>query len=95
VSKIKEKQENEIYKEKKIQLNIEIGKIMNRINNVKEKLFKLISMKEFLIFIKNQAVDKSKISNQTNIILLKNELDQNINSSYDEAMAKYNKNKKY
>ena len=93
VSKIKEKQENEIYKEKKIQLNIEIGKIMNRINNVKEKLFKLISIKEFLIFIKNQAVDKSKISNQTNIILLKNELDQNINSSYDEAMAKYNKNK--
>ena len=91
IDKINKKQENEELKLKKLLLEDEIDKIKNKLNKIKAQLFKLISAKEIILFIIDIDIEKMKLSNESNIILLKKNLDEKIQSSYDQILSKYNK----
>lgn len=93
IKRMNERTTNQILKEKKQELEEEIEKINLKINKVKAKLFNFIFIKEFLFFVKTNSVEKIKQSKETNILLLKQNLDERVNLIYEQTLSKNNKNK--
>ena len=94
IQRIKERQMNERFKEKKLELEIDINKLKQKINKYKTQLYKLINLKELIFFVKNRNMqNKSKSRNDTNFSLLKKNLEDKVNFTYDEILSKYNKKK--
>ena len=93
IEKIEERQKNEKLKENKIKLYNEVEKLKKNVNKIKTKLYNLISIKEFIFFIKNRGVPKIRNENKSNIILLKQNMEEKIKLTYEEILSKYNKKK--
>ena len=89
--KLEERQINEEFEIKKMLLENEINKIMNKINKTKAKLLKLINIKEFILFVKNNDVDKIKATNKSNVLFLNQNLEERIKLTYNKILSKYNK----
>ena len=93
IEKIEERQKNEKLKENKIKLYNEVEKLKKNVNKIKTKLYNLISIKEFIFFVKNRGVPKIRNENKSNIILLKQNMEEKIKLTYEEILSKYNKKK--
>ena len=94
IRKIKERQIKEKFEEQKLELENDINKLRYKINKYKTELFKLIDIKEFIFFVKNIGIqDKSKSRNNINFSLLKKNIEDRVNYTYDEILSKYNKKK--
>ena len=93
IEKIEERQKNEKLKENKIKLYNEVEKLKKNVNKIKTKLYNLISIKEFIFSVKNRGVPKIRNENKSNIILLKQNMEEKIKLTYEEILSKYNKKK--
>ena len=93
IEKIEERQKNEKLKENKTKLYNEVEKLKKNVNKIKTKLYNLISIKEFIFFVKNRGVPKIRNENKSNIILLKQNMEEKIKLTYEEILSKYNKKK--
>ena len=93
IKKMKERQINNELKDKKLKLENDINRLKNKLDQIKSKLFKLIDIKEFIIFVQNSGFEKIKASDKSNILLLKQNLEERVNLIYNQILAKYNKNK--
>ena len=93
IEKIEERQKNEKLKENKIKLYNEVEKLKKQVNKIKTKLYNLINIKEFIFFVKNRGVPKIRNENKSNIILLKQNMEEKIKLTYEEILSKYNKKK--
>ena len=93
IKKMKERQINNELKDKKLKLENDINRLKNKLDQIKSKLFKLIDIKEFIIFVQNSGFEKIKASDKSNILLLKQNLEERVNLIYNQILEKYNKNK--
>ena len=93
IEKIEERQKNEKLKENKIKLYNEVEKLKKNVNKIKTKLYNLINIKEFIFFVKNRGMSKIRNENKSNIILLKQNMEEKIKLTYEEILSKYNKKK--
>ena len=93
IKKMKERQINNELKDKKLKLENDINRLKNKLDQIKSKLFKLIDIKEFIIFVQNSGFEKIKASDLSNILLLKQNLEERVNLIYNQILEKYNKNK--
>ena len=78
IEKIEERQKNEKLKENIKILYDEVEKLKKKVNKIKTKLYNLISIKEFIFFVKNRGVPKIRNENKSNIILLKQNMEEKI-----------------
>jgi hypothetical protein len=93
IEKIEERQKNEKLKENIIILHNEVEKLKKKVNKIKTKLYNLINIKEFIFFVKNRGMSKIRNENKSNIILLKQNMEEKIKLTYEEILSKYNKKK--
>ena len=93
IEKIEEIQKNEKLKENIIILHNEVEKLKKKVNKIKTKLYNLINIKEFIFFVKNRGMSKIRNENKSNIILLKQNMEEKIKLTYEEILSKYNKKK--
>ena len=93
IKKMKERLIKDELKYKKFKLEDEIKKLKNKIIQIKSKLFKLINIKEFIIFVKNSGYGKIKASDKSNFLLLKKNFEERVNVTYNQILSKYIKNK--
>lgn len=93
IEKIEERQKNEKLKENIKILYDEVEKLKKKVNKIKTKLYNLINIKEFIFFVKNRGMSKIRNENKSNIILLKQNMEEKIKLTYEEILSKYNKKK--
>ena len=93
IEKMNEEQKNEEIILSKSLLEDEINKLTNKVNKVKDELFKLINIQQIFLFIVNIDVEKMKLSNQSNIMLLKQDFDEKVKLNYNRILSKYKKEK--
>ena len=93
IKKVKESQINDEIKEKILQLENEIEKINKKINKEKNKLLKMIRIKELINFVGGKEIKEKRSRNISNLLLLKKNLEDRINLTYDEILAKFNNKK--
>ena len=90
IEKIEERQKNEKLKENIKILYDEVEKLKKKVNKIKTKLYNLINIKEFIFFVKNRGMSKIRNENKSNIILLKQNMEEKIKLTYEEILSKYN-----
>ena len=93
IKKYKESHLNDEYKEKILELENEIEKINKKINKEKNKLLKMIRIKELIHFVGCNEIKENKSRNISNLLLLKKNLEERINLTYDVILSKYNNKK--
>ena len=93
IKKYKESHLNDEYKEKILELENEIEKINKEINKEKNKLLKMIRIKELIHFVGCNEIKENKSRNISNLLLLKKNLEERINLTYDVILSKYNNKK--
>ena len=93
IKRIKERQINAKFEMQKIELENDINKLRHKISKYKTELYNLINIKEFILFLKDRGNQNIKSRNKTNFSLLKKNLEDKVNFTYDEILSKYNKKK--
>lgn len=93
IRRIKERQINAKFEMQKIELENDINKLRHKISKYKTELYNLINIKEFILFLKDRGNQNIKSRNKTNFSLLKKNLEDKVNFTYDEILSKYNKKK--
>ena len=79
IRKYKESRLNEEYKEKILELENDIDKINKKINKEKNKLLKMIRIKELIHFVGANEIKDNSSRNISNLLLLKTNLEDRIN----------------